>query len=200
MFTNKAHEEAEKERKAGNQEKAIEYYTKALIEAPNDCNILSDRGVAYLHLNNQELCLKDLDLAVDLQPDYAFRYSCRAYAKRRFGDLDGAVSDYEKAVELDPEDSIAHNNLGLILEERGYQKKAEERFARADKLSKLEDQLLDVVDELEDQSNEKTTSSEIVHEKQSSPSRFNEFKKLFTDKNQFKEFIQFIKNGFKIPK
>ena len=90
MFTNKTHEQAEKQRKAGNQEKAIVLYSKALKEAPNDCNILSDRGVAYLHLNKQELCLKDLDFAVELQPDYAFRYACRAYAKRRFGDLDGA--------------------------------------------------------------------------------------------------------------
>ena len=198
MFANKTHEKAEKERAAGNQEKAVELYTKALIESPTDCNLISDRGVAYLHLMNQELCLKDLDLAVKLQPEYAFRYACRAYAKRRFGDLDGAVNDYEKAVNLDPEDSIAHNNLGLILEERGYQKKAEERFARADKLTKLENNLLDVIDDLEEKPQPETVTPEIKKEEPQMPTKAEEFKKVFTSKNQFREFIRFIKNGFKI--
>ena len=198
MFANKIHEAAEKEREAGNQEKAIELYSKALIESPNDCNIISDRGVAYLHLNNKEFCLKDLDLAIQLQPDYAYRYACRAYAKRRFGDLDGAVEDYEKAVELDPEDSIAHNNLGLIMEERGYQKKAEKRFERADKLTKMENNLLDVIDELDEKPEEETKSPLPKVKPEREPTKSEEFKKVFTSKNQFMEFIRFIKNGFKI--
>jgi len=200
MFANKTHEEGEKQREAGNQEKAIELYSKALIESPNDCNILSDRGVAYLHLNNQELCLKDLDLAAQIQPEYAYRYACRAYAKRRFGDLEGAVIDYEKAVNLDPEDSLAHNNLGLILEERGYQKKAEERFARADKLTKMENELLDVIDDLDESPLPKVNPIQPKEKKERVPSKTEEFKKVFTSKNQFKEFIQFIKNGFKIKR
>ena len=84
------------------------------------------------------------------------------------------------------------------MEERGYQKKAEERFARADKLTKLENNLLDVIDDLEDKPQGEIVAPEIIKEEPQMPTKAEEFKKVFTSKNQFKEFIKFIKNGFKI--
>ena len=49
-------------------------------------------------------------------------------------DVDGAIADYKKALELDPEDAITLNNLGLLEEQYGMRKSAQEKFRRADTL------------------------------------------------------------------
>jgi len=49
----------------------------------------------------------------------------RAFLKSRMGETDGAISDYEKAIMLDPDDAIAYNNLGLAQEQKGFRDRAE---------------------------------------------------------------------------
>jgi tetratricopeptide (TPR) repeat protein len=203
MFANKTHQLAEKALKEGKIEKAIALYTEALLENPDHCDIISDRGVAYLHLNNKVKCFEDLNRAIELQPNYSFRFACRAYAKNNFGDIDGAIEDYTIAVELDPDDAIAHNNLGLLLEQKGYQSEAKERFALADQLSQQEDNLLNVIDEMETglpgTHNERSSSKKEEEKELDSKweATKKELKKIFTSKKQFNEFMDFIKNGFK---
>lgn len=203
MFANKTHQLAEKALKEGKIEKAIALYTEALLETPDHCDIISDRGVAYLHLNNKVKCFEDLNRAIELQPNYSFRFACRAYAKNNFGDIDGAIEDYTIAVELDPDDAIAHNNLGLLLEQKGYQSEAKERFALADQLSQQEDNLLNVIDEMETglpgTHNERSSSKKEEEKELDSKweATKKELKKIFTSKKQFNEFMDFIKNGFK---
>lgn len=201
MFANPTHEMAHELLKEGKVLEAIETYTQAMEITPNHPDIYSDRGVAHLHNMDKHNCFADLQKAIDLQPDYGFRYAAMAFAKNNFGDLDGAVEDYTKAVELDPTDAVAQNNLGLLLEQQGYKKAAEARFARADELSKQENHLLEVIDDLDNggaaddgYTNETTTEPKGDENKSNSE----EFKKIFTQKSQFKEFIRFVKNGFKI--
>ena len=201
MFANKTHEQAHEALKVGEIETAIKLYSRALLDNPDNCDILSDRGVAFLHLNDKEKCFLDLDRAIELQADYSFRYACRAFAKNNFGDINGAVEDYEKAVELDPEDAVAQNNLGLLLEQQGYKTAAEERFQRADALSKIEDGLLNVMDDLEQNNDPQKPDISAEANKQEAKQNekaSKEFKKVLTSKSQFKEFIAFIKNGFKL--
>lgn len=207
MFINKIHEEAHLSLKSGKIEEAVVLYSEALILNPGHPDILSDRGVAYLHKNDKDRCFEDFDLALELQPDYAYRYASRAFAKSHFGDLDGAIEDYEKAVELDPDDAVAHNNLGLLYEKMGYFRKAKERFERADKLSKIEDELLKMMNEMENdepkevqppKSNASTDEIESAAQNETQHSSSSELKKIFTSRKQFREFISFMKNGFKI--
>lgn len=245
MFTNSKHEAAHEALKKGEVDKAILLYTEALSEAPNDCDILGDRATAFLHKKDKLRCLADFNKAVKLDPNYAYRYASRAFAKQNFGDLNGAVEDYTKAVDLDPEDAVAQNNLGMLLEQQGYKKEADERFARADKLSRMEDQLYDVMDDLEAEE-ENGSQEDGLREPQSSEGRLKaefdaraekaaqdsgksapeeenskgdselrepefsgakenddtntskELKKVFTSRQQFREFVRFIKNGFKL--
>ena len=197
MFANKTHKEAHEAMESGNIELSVSLYTKALAETPDDCNIISDRAVAYLHLENKEKCMIDFNKAVELQPDYGYRYASRAFARSHFGDMDGAVEDYEKVVKLDPNDHLAYNNLGLLLEKKGYKDQAEERFKLADKLSKEEDNLLEVIDDMDG----KPLPSAIQKEPQQeigTSTKTKELKKVFTSRSQFKEFLSFIKNGFKL--
>lgn len=226
MFSNKKHEAAHAALKKGEVDKAILLYTEALQLNPNDCDILGDRATAFLHKKDQLRSMADFDMAVKLDPTYAYRYASRAFAKQNFGDIDGAVADYEKAVDLDPNDAVAQNNLGMLLEQQGYKKEADERFARADKLSKMEDNLYSMMDDLEGSSKESNqsegeeslrvqfeqrakkaeeSSGQMAPEHQDSQdqtvknlSTSKELKKVFTSRKQFHEFVQFVKNGFKL--
>jgi Flp pilus assembly protein TadD len=207
MFANPTHEAAEKLLKDGKVIEAIEAYTKALEINPDHPDIYSDRGVAHLHNMDKEKCFSDLNKAIELQPDYSYRYAAMAFAKNNFGDLDGAVADYQKAVELDPDDAVAQNNLGLLLEQQGYKKSAQAHFERADKLSEQEDHLLEVIDDLDrkdsnsaSETKEETasTSENQTDVESDTSTNSGEFKKIFTQKSQFREFIRFVKNGFKI--
>ncbi len=193
MFANKIHEKAHKAFKKGNYQEAVLGYTKALTENPDDCTILSDRAVAYLHLNEKDNCIADFDLAVKLQPNYAYRYASRAYAKKHFNDIDGAIEDYEKAIDLDPNDEITQNNLGVLLEEMGAQAQADAFFEKSDELRKRKNS--------KDTKNENKTESKSSHKKltdEEFETKMKEFKKIFSSKKQFSEFMNFIKNGFKI--
>ncbi|MDG1332959.1 MAG: tetratricopeptide repeat protein [Crocinitomicaceae bacterium] len=206
MFANPTHEAAHELLKDGKVLEAIETFSKALEINPDHPDIYSDRGVAHLHNMDKHNCFADLNKAIELQPEYSFRYAAMAFARNNFGDFEGAIVDYEKAVKLDPDDAVAQNNLGLLLEQQGYKKDAEKRFARADKLSEQEDHLLEVIDDLDQQKIDakqeveaaKETSNEPSTKETEDGSNSEEFKKIFTKKSQFKEFIRFVKNGFKI--
>ena len=217
MFANKTHEKGHELLLIGKYTEAIALFTDALEIDPNHPDIYSDRGVAYLHLKNEQKCMEDLDTALTLQPEYSFRFASRAYAKDFFGKTEAAIEDYEKAVALDPEDAVAHNNLGLLLEKLGFKKQAQENFKRADALSKQEKKLFELIAEIEDNEMEsspeisKTEEIEMInsHVKVSpvemqeaaaaiNPSSFKEFRRIFTSKLQFSEFLHFIKNGFRI--
>ena len=53
--------------------------------------------------------------------------------KQASGDTHGAIADYKKALELDPEDAVTWNNLGLLEEQLG-QEQARERYRVSDEL------------------------------------------------------------------
>lgn len=216
MFANKIHEEGHDYMKKGDLEKAIECYGRSLLLNPEHPDIFSDRGVVYIHLKMKTEAMADFNMAVTLQPEYSYRYSARAYARDFFGDTEGAIEDYEKAIELDPDDAVAYNNLGLLQEKLGYNLKAKQNFERADKLSKMENNFFKIMDELEQQDivEEQSTIDKVEKNKQSEATKhemidpteireqnistFREFKRIFTSKQQFSEFLRFIKNGFKI--
>jgi len=47
------------------------------------------------------------------------------------GDYDGALSEYKKALALDPKNALAHNNLGIIYKRKGLYISAVEEFKAA---------------------------------------------------------------------
>lgn len=205
MYINPEHKKAQDYIDAQKYDKALSAFNEALKKAPNHPDILSHRGVCYLHLNQKKNCLDDLNLSLQLQPDYSYRYASLAYAKDYFGDIDGAIAAYEKAIELDPEDAIAYNNLGLLQEKKGYQQKAQRQFEKADKLAKIERKFMDRLDkdEIRDAS-PAPGKGETLQPKKLTPdkvlSRKEVYRSLFKDGKTFKEFIVFIKQGFKLTK
>lgn len=210
MYINAQHQRADELMDEQKYDKALIAFNKALEKNPNNPIILSQRGVLYLHMNKKRNCLNDLNSALKFDPENSYRYASRAYAKDFFGDLDGAIEDYEIAVKMDPEDAVAHNNLGLLLEKKGYQNKAQRKFDRADRLAKIEKKFFDKLDKDEGLENKQKSSSpapaagEKLQPKKLTPdkniSTGKLFIQVFTKKKVFQEFIVFLKSGLKTKK
>ncbi|MDX1446006.1 tetratricopeptide repeat protein [Lishizhenia sp.] len=207
MFVNANHKKAQEFIDAKELDKALKHFAKALEEHPNNAQIINDRAVLYIHLQQEHLAMKDFDLAIELDPKYSYRYASRAYARDFFGDTDGAIADYQIAVELDPQDAVANNNLGILLEKKGYKEKADKHFAKADKVAKHEKQFEELMAQEEAEMNQnapapkpengvKIQPKKIEKEKELTKGKF--LSRILTDKSTFKEFVSFIKNGFKV--
>jgi len=160
-----------------------------------DPDFLNDRAVALFHNQRMEEGLKLLDAAIEQQPEYGYRYAARGWMRQAMKDIQGAISDYEKAIELDPEDAITLNNLGLLEEQLGRMISAKERFRMADELDRvLEEREIPKSKTTENLSSERLTAtsngqhtgvwSEVYHA-------------LFTSQGR-KEFLDFLRNGFKL--
>lgn len=174
-------------------QKAINALNKAIESEPTNPIYYSERGVCYFHLDMKKQALTDMNKSVELDPEYSYRYASRAFIKDSLGDIKGAVEDYEIAVRLDPDDAVAYNNLGLLQEKMGYMQQSKANFEKADELAKmLEENGIEYNNELKptnlqkeiDEENKNLTTKKVMFD-------------IFKSKENFKEFIQFIKNGFK---
>lgn len=191
---NAFYQEAKLKQKERDFNAAYKLYLKALeIESYNP-DLLSDTGIALFNLDKKKEALEYLDRAANLEPNNSYRYSSRAFIKAALGDVEGGIEDYEKCIELDPEDVIAYNNLGMLQEQLGYKKQAEETFKKADELAEI------LKENNISFSSEETIISQtfVSSDEEKSTSFLKEFKAIFNSKKGFKEFISFIKNGFKL--
>jgi len=176
---------------------AIALFNAVLIEDELDANAFCHRGIAYLNLESYDLSMADLNKAVELDPEYGFRYQARAYLKTRLKDHDGALADYQKAVDLDPSDPIAYNNLALAQEQMGWTGRAKENFNKSDNLQGIkttEERAKARIDQAVNQAEIAETA-----DKQKAD-RVKIAQQVFTKKSTFKEFLRFIGNGFKLKK
>jgi len=191
--------QAKEKQKAKDYASALELYKMAELQDPYNADLLSDIGVVLFNLDRKKEALDYLDRAANLEPNNSYRYSSRAFIKGAMGDVLGGIEDYKKCIELDPDDAVAYNNLGMLEEQLGYKKQSEDSFKRADELAKL---LSDNNITLESDTEIKISESHFVDAssvKQDAPkTTFSVIKHIFTSKQGFKEFVQFIKNGFKL--
>ncbi len=63
--------------------------------------------------------------------DEAVNYRLQGYEAQRRGDPGSALSDYQKAAELDPSYATPHNDMGVIMEEQGRFEEAERAYQQA---------------------------------------------------------------------
>lgn len=207
MFLNVHQEKAQKLLDENKLEESLQEFNLALEVNPNSAEIYNQRAVVYIHLNKQHLSLADFNKAIELDSEYAYRYASRAYARDFFGDIDGAIEDYYKAVELDPEDAVANNNLGILLEKKGYQEKAQNHYKKADQIAKIEEQFNKTMLDKEGvglyEQDTAKPKGETLQPKKIAAEKQQEnisFKDILSKKAVFKEFIRFIGNGFKLTK
>jgi len=170
-------------------DEALTLFQKALEVNPKGKEVFYERAVLYTNLKKNDLALFDLNKLIELESDNPFFYACRAFVKTGLKDMSGAIKDYQETIRLDPEDAIAHNNLGLLQEQYSYKSDAEKSFERSNEILGYNPNRFDSSRELnsvDDKAQEEPLSKSAI------------IKSIFTSKSGFKEFLGFIKNGFKI--
>ena len=113
---------------------------RQLVEGgPEQANpdAVHDFAICCFYLDDLDSALLLLDRAVELQPDYSYRYASRAWMRAAAKRTQDAIADYKRAIELDPEDAVSYNNLGLLEEQLGWREQAKERFDIADSLQDI---------------------------------------------------------------
>jgi len=92
--------------KSNNYEQAINEYTRLLDFDPENKNfmsiILTNRALCYKKQGKNMEALKDVDKAIEYNPNYSTAYIRRALIYEEFKMFDDAKSDLSKAKELDP--------------------------------------------------------------------------------------------------
>jgi stress-induced-phosphoprotein 1 len=81
---------------------AISFYTQALETAPSDHTILGNRAAAYHNLGQYNEAESDADECISIKPDWSKGFQRKAMAQQAKGDLDQAMENYQKGVDLDP--------------------------------------------------------------------------------------------------
>jgi len=123
---------------------AIADYTRAIELKPDYARAYYNRAVTKKAKGDKAGAAADLKRAKELDPKLASEGSAadhvdrgitkgkekesaasveaffnRAGAKKAAGDLDGAIADYDRAIQLDPKDAAIYNNRGLAKVEKG---------------------------------------------------------------------------------
>lgn len=110
-------EQATTEKNAGNYESAIQLYSEAINQNPQQDYYYHLRAILYYQLEDYDLALNDLDMAISISPEIALNYYLRGNTNTAIGKNEDAAFDYDQAIELQPKppyDSFAYSNRGLI--------------------------------------------------------------------------------------
>lgn len=177
---------------------AIALFNAVLKEDGQDSNAYCHRGIAYMNIEQYKQAMEDLDKAVELDPDYGFRYQARGYLKSKIKDQEGAIEDYQKAVDLEPSDPIAYNNLALAQEQLGWSGKAKENFNKSDQLQGVQTTEERAKARIEKALNDAEIAQ--AEDQNLNPNKKQIAQEVFTKKGGFKDFLRFIGNGFKLKK
>ncbi len=115
------------EMRMGMDKEALDDLTRAVRMAPRDAEILVARASFYARKDKAQLALQDYDAAIEADPTAGEAYNGRgALRANAFADLDKALLDVLKAVDLSPRDPGFRFNLGMLrLKNRMYLKSIE---------------------------------------------------------------------------
>ena len=117
--------------RAGEHQKAIEEYNKAIELDPEFVKAYATRGVAYYHLGKHQRTIEDCTKAIELDPEFGRAYAIRGTGCYKLGEHQLAIKDYEKAIELNPERARSYYNLACCYSLQGDKDKAIEYLRQA---------------------------------------------------------------------
>jgi tetratricopeptide (TPR) repeat protein len=98
-------------------QEAINDYTKAIEINPNDSYFYFQRGSTYGDfLKDKDSAIRDYKISESkMNPSTSSEYSWRGYIRYKYLQrYQGAISDYTKAVELDPGNATLHRDRALV--------------------------------------------------------------------------------------
>ena len=79
----------------------------------NEVQVLRILDNVERHIDNNELdkALSECELAIQLHPNFAIAYNYRGEVYEQMGQLEGAITNYQRAIQLDSELQEAWNNM-----------------------------------------------------------------------------------------
>ncbi len=88
-------------------------------------------AVKYIGVEDFDAANREIDLALESDPGYSYAWSSRAAISVRLGDLNQAIVQTIKAVDLDPSNGTAAYNLAYALEDKNDYHQAVEWYLKA---------------------------------------------------------------------
>ncbi|UZR94084.1 tetratricopeptide repeat protein [Chondrinema litorale] len=139
--------EAQRENDDSYYYKAIEDYTVILGIEGADPKYNNERAMVKLKLKNPDGAISDLTEALVKNKEGAELLASRGSVYMSKNDYTNAMKDFNKAIELDPEYSVAYYQRGVLNVKMDRIEKASEDFSKARRAG-LEDQYLNSIKEI----------------------------------------------------
>ena len=102
--------------KSGDTAEALELLLQLSREAPDKPNVFTNLGLAYFQLQQAELAEQAFMQALAGNADDAIAHNHLGILKRRKGQFQDALLEYQRAIEIDAEYARAHLNLGILFD------------------------------------------------------------------------------------
>jgi tetratricopeptide (TPR) repeat protein len=96
----------------GTAKNAIEYFTQAIEQNPNNAVSYFNRAYEYVQTGNAQIAAADYTQAIALNDNFYDAYVNRADIYNDAKDYEKAIADYNKAILIDPSLSIAYDHRG----------------------------------------------------------------------------------------
>lgn len=117
-------------REKGNQGAAIKTWNELLKHRKDDPRVYEQLGRIFVERRDWRRAAVAYRSFARLRPE-ASAFMSLGVVLRNAGDSEGALTAFRRAVQLKPDDAVAHNNLGFALEEKGDLKAALEQYRLA---------------------------------------------------------------------
>jgi tetratricopeptide (TPR) repeat protein len=104
--------------KAGRRQEAETALVQAAEMAPQNAQLLFQRGEVWFSLDENDKAIADYSLALELvqhAPWKALLYRQRGFAQSRLGHYAETLADWERALEAAPDNALALNDLAWLL-------------------------------------------------------------------------------------
>lgn len=111
-----------------NYDKAIDYYTKAVISNPSDKATMMKIASLYKNKGNGQKAISFYDKIISLDKNNSDAYFNKGLLLANLKDYDSCIKCFEKVIELSPEYPYAYYSLGLAYEQKGNKDKALEYY------------------------------------------------------------------------
>ena len=115
------------------REEALAAIEKAISLQPDNANYYSEKGTILAKLERDGAAEEAFNQALSINPGSSF-YNNRGILYFNQAKLELALSDYDKAIELDPNYAPAYGSLGALHIELGNIKKARFNLEKAQQL------------------------------------------------------------------
>jgi tetratricopeptide (TPR) repeat protein len=119
--------------KVENFEQAEQYFRQAIDLEDGLVDAHRGLGIALCRSGRVEQGIKALERALELEPDDSKSLMARGICQEHQAEagLAKAIASYTEAIELDPENPMLHNQLGVAFQKTGEHRKAVDQFQKA---------------------------------------------------------------------